>query len=85
MKAVMVFPQTEARMSPHHTDTHQQPRVHRTRGLGDSAGSGPEEVSVGSWLEAAWVGEVGAPLALGKPHASFRIEGFRGFSAVLSA
>jgi hypothetical protein len=35
MNVVAVVPQTEARMSPHHVDTHQQPRVHRTRGLGE--------------------------------------------------
>jgi hypothetical protein len=53
--------------------------------LGDSAGSSPEEVTVGSWPGAARVGEVRAPLAPGEPQASFGLEGFGGSGTVLSA
>jgi hypothetical protein len=53
--------------------------------LGDSIGSGPEEVPVGSWPRMAWVGEVGAPPELEEPCASFVLEGFGGFGTVLSA
>jgi hypothetical protein len=72
MNGVMEVPQAVARTSPHHAETHQQPRVHRTGGLGgdalgDSAGSNPEEVTVGSWPGAARVGEVRAPLGPGEP------------------
>jgi hypothetical protein len=35
MNGVMEVPQAVARMSPHHAETHQQPRVHRTGGLGE--------------------------------------------------
>jgi hypothetical protein len=53
--------------------------------LGNSVGSGPEEVPMGFWPEAAEVGVGEAPPALGDPCASFGLEVFRGVGAVLSA
>jgi hypothetical protein len=35
MNAITEVPQTVAQMSSHHAETHQQPRVHRPRGLGE--------------------------------------------------
>jgi hypothetical protein len=52
---------------------------------GDLAGSGTEQVPVGSRPEAARVGEVRAPPAPGEPHASFGLEGFGGSGVVLLA
>jgi hypothetical protein len=51
--------------------------------MGDLAGSILEEVPVGSWPRAAWVGEVGAPPAPGEPRAPFGLEGFGESGAVL--
>jgi hypothetical protein len=53
--------------------------------LGDLAGSSPEDVPTGSYPGAAWVREVGAPPALGEPHASIGLEVFRGSGTILSA
>jgi hypothetical protein len=65
MNTIVQPPQAVVRTSPHHVETHEQPRVHETEALGemlwgDSVRSGTEEVSIGSWPGVARVGYVRA-------------------------